>query len=153
NRCSAAVDTSPRRGDSYPSGWPRLPHRVGPPNPRHAHTGWKAGEPAPSAVVRRTSPGCFSALFLVAGHAGSRPTAMPTRSNEFDFIVVGTGSAGAVLASRLSEAPSARVLALEAGGPDVPPNVEVPALWYTLLGSDVDWGYRSVPQPGLGGRQ
>ena len=71
---------------------------------------------------------------------------------EFDFIVVGAGSAGAALAARLSENPDVGVLALEAGGPDIPPNVAVPYLWYTLLGSDVDWSYTTVPQPGLGGR-
>jgi choline dehydrogenase len=70
----------------------------------------------------------------------------------YDFIVVGTGSAGSVIASRLSEDPSVSVLALEAGGSEIPPNVANPSLWYTLLGSLVDWGYTSVPQPGLGGR-
>src|SRR5256885_2599737 len=72
---------------------------------------------------------------------------------EFDFIVVGAGSAGSVLAARLSEDSAARVLVLEAGGPEIPENVDNPSLWYTLLGSPVDWGYHSVPQPGLNGRQ
>ncbi len=72
--------------------------------------------------------------------------------NEYDFIIVGTGSAGSVLANRLSENPAHQVLALEAGGPDIPPAVADPSLWYTLLGSSVDWGYTSVPQPGLNGR-
>ena len=71
---------------------------------------------------------------------------------EFDFIVVGAGSAGAAVASRLSENPEVLVLALEAGGSEAPPNVHNPSLWFTLLGSEVDWGYSSVPQPGLGGR-
>jgi choline dehydrogenase len=70
----------------------------------------------------------------------------------YDFIIVGTGSAGSVLAARLSENPEVEVLALEAGGSDVPPEVADPALWYTLFGTAVDWGYTSVPQPGLGGR-
>lgn len=74
-------------------------------------------------------------------------------NNTYDFIVVGTGSAGSVLANRLSENPSTTVLALEAGGTEIPPNVHNPSLWYTLLGSEVDWGYKSVPQPGLGERQ
>ncbi len=72
--------------------------------------------------------------------------------SKYDFILVGLGSAGSVLANRLSEDPSVQVLALEAGGRDIPPNVANPSLWYTLLGSSVDWGYTSVPQPGLDGR-
>lgn len=70
----------------------------------------------------------------------------------YDFIIVGTGSAGSVLANRLSENPAVKVLALEAGGPEIPSNVENPSLWYTLFGSTVDWGYTSVPQPALDGR-
>jgi choline dehydrogenase len=70
----------------------------------------------------------------------------------YDFIIIGTGSAGSVLANRLSENPAVKVLALEAGGSEIPPNVENPSLWYTLFGSPVDWGYTSVPQPGLNGR-
>jgi choline dehydrogenase len=71
---------------------------------------------------------------------------------EHDFIVVGTGSAGAAVASRLSEISDVSVLALEAGGEPYPANVTNPALWYTLFGSDIDWGYLSVPQKGLNGR-
>jgi choline dehydrogenase len=74
-------------------------------------------------------------------------------TSEYDFIVVGAGSAGSVLATRLSEDPSAQVLALEAGGTDIPESVLNPSVWYTLFGSAVDWGYQSVPQPGLCGRQ
>src|SRR5436309_13318215 len=70
----------------------------------------------------------------------------------YDFIIVGTGSAGSVLANRLSEDPSVKVLALEAGGSEIPANVSNPSLWYTLLGSPVDWGYTSVPQLALNGR-
>ena len=73
-------------------------------------------------------------------------------ATQYDVVVVGAGSAGAVAAARLSENPDVQVLLLEAGGAEVPPNVHVPALWYTLLGSDVDWKYQSVPQPGLGDR-
>ncbi len=72
----------------------------------------------------------------------------------YDFIVVGAGSAGCVLANRLSENPDNKVLVIEAGGPpsSAPANVDIPSLWYTLLGSEIDWGYHSIPQPGLNGR-
>ncbi len=70
----------------------------------------------------------------------------------YDFIIVGTGSAGSVVANRLSENPQVKVLTLEAGGSEIPDNVSNPSLWFTLLGSSVDWGYTSVPQPGLNGR-
>ncbi len=72
--------------------------------------------------------------------------------NEFDYIIVGAGTAGSVLASRLTEDPDVRVLLLEAGDPWIPANVDAAPLWFTLLGSAVDWDYRSVPQVGLGGR-
>jgi len=72
---------------------------------------------------------------------------------EFDYVIVGGGTAGSVLAHRLSENPDVRVLVLEAGGDFVPANVDAAPLWYTLLGSTVDWGYQTVPQAGLGGRR
>lgn len=73
--------------------------------------------------------------------------------NEYDFIVVGAGSAGSTVANRLTEDSDASVLVLEAGGPEIPPNVEDPSLWYTLFGSSVDWGYKSVPQPNMEDRE
>jgi choline dehydrogenase len=71
---------------------------------------------------------------------------------EFDYIILGAGAAGSVLARRLSEDPAARVLVVEAGDAWIPANVDEAPLWFTLLGSEVDWDYRSVPQPSLGGR-
>lgn len=71
---------------------------------------------------------------------------------EFDYVIVGAGTAGSILAHRLTEDPDIRVLLLEAGGEWIPANVDVAPAWFTLLGSQVDWGYQSVPQPGLGDR-
>ncbi len=72
--------------------------------------------------------------------------------SRYDVVVVGTGSAGSVIARRLSEEPAVQVLALEAGGTEVPPNVLNPSLWFTLFGTSIDWGYISTPQPGLNNR-
>lgn len=73
-------------------------------------------------------------------------------TEEFDYVIVGGGTAGSVLADRLSEDPEVSVLVLEAGGAFVPAGVDAAPQWYTLLGSGVDWGYTTVPQAGLGGR-
>jgi choline dehydrogenase len=69
----------------------------------------------------------------------------------FDYVVVGGGTAGCVVAARLSEDPDARVLLLEAGRQDGTDEMSVPAKWLALLGSDVDWGFRTTPQAGLDG--
>lgn len=72
---------------------------------------------------------------------------------EADFIVVGAGSAGCAVAARLSENGRHRVLLLEAGGPDDHEDVHIPARFTNLLGSEMDWAYLTVPQPGLNGRR
>ena len=64
----------------------------------------------------------------------------------FDYVIVGAGSAGCVLANRLSADPSVRVLLLEAGPPDTLDTIQVPVLWTGLFGSEVDWDYRLEPQ-------
>jgi choline dehydrogenase len=71
--------------------------------------------------------------------------------NRFDYVVVGAGSAGCVMAARLSENPRNRVLLLEAGPADGPANMAVPSAWPSLIGSEVDWGYATVPQLAAGG--
>ena len=65
---------------------------------------------------------------------------------EYDYIIVGGGSAGCVLANRLSENPNVTVLLLEAGGPDEKTEIHIPAAYPTLQHSDVDWAYITVPQ-------
>jgi choline dehydrogenase len=70
----------------------------------------------------------------------------------YDYIIVGAGSAGCVLASRLSENADARVLLLEAGPPDVAAEIHIPAASYLLFKSTYDWDYQTVPQDRAGGR-
>ena len=70
-----------------------------------------------------------------------------------DYIVVGAGSAGCALASRLSEDGKRSVLLLEAGGPDAEPNIHIPARFSDLFHSGVDWDYETMPQAGLNGRR
>lgn len=70
----------------------------------------------------------------------------------YDFIVVGAGSAGAALAARLSEDGAHTVLLLEAGPAATRLNIRIPAAFYKLFRSPVDWAYETVPQPALAGR-
>ena len=65
----------------------------------------------------------------------------------YDYVIVGAGSAGCVLAARLSEDPDTSVLLLEAGPPDVNENVHVPLGYLKLARTEVDWDYDSAPEP------
>ncbi|KAI2870225.1 CAZyme family AA3 [Aspergillus niger] len=71
----------------------------------------------------------------------------------YDFVIIGGGTAGLVVASRLSEDPNTSVLVLEAGADlTADPRVNIPIFYAALLGSDADWKFKSSPQPGLNGR-
>jgi choline dehydrogenase-like flavoprotein len=71
----------------------------------------------------------------------------------YDFVIVGGGSAGCVLAARLSEDPSARVLLLEAGGSDRHPFYHVPAGFAKMTRGIGSWGWSTVPQRHMKGMQ
>jgi len=71
----------------------------------------------------------------------------------YDYVIVGAGSAGCVLAARLSEDPEVSVLLLEAGPPDVKENIHVPLGYLQLARTDVDWDYYSAPEPNCNGRR
>jgi choline dehydrogenase len=70
----------------------------------------------------------------------------------YDYVIVGGGSAGCVLASRLSEHPDSRVLLLEAGPPDTADEIHIPAAVNLLFQTAYDWNYQTTPQDRAGGR-
>ncbi len=72
---------------------------------------------------------------------------------DYDYIIVGAGSAGCALAARLSEDRDVTVLLLEAGGPDSRREIHIPAAFPQLFRSELDWGYQTEPQPRLNHRQ
>src|SRR5690606_22152151 len=73
--------------------------------------------------------------------------------SEADFVVVGAGSAGCVVAARLSEDSATQVALLEAGGWDRNPWIHIPVGFFkTIFNPDLTWGYQTDPIPGLDGR-
>jgi choline dehydrogenase-like flavoprotein len=74
-------------------------------------------------------------------------------SDTYDYIIVGAGTAGCLLANRLSAAPKTRVLLLEAGGKDNYPWIHIPVGYLYLMGNPrADWCFKTAAEPGLNGR-
>lgn len=69
-----------------------------------------------------------------------------------DYVIVGAGSAGCVLANRLTEDPDVRVILLEAGGRDLHPNVMIPAAFAKQFHTKLDWDFATDPEPHCDGR-
>ncbi len=75
-------------------------------------------------------------------------------SDTYDYIIIGAGSAGCVLANRLSEDPAVKVLVLEYGGSDKSIFIQMPtALSIPMNGTKYNWKYMTLPEPGLDGRR
>lgn len=71
----------------------------------------------------------------------------------YDYIIIGAGSAGCVMANRLSEDPQTSVLLLEAGGPDKKQEIHIPAAFSKLFKTTYDWAYQTEEEPYLNHRQ
>jgi choline dehydrogenase len=69
---------------------------------------------------------------------------------EYDYVIVGAGSAGCILAHRLSD--QASVLLVEAGPMEAPAETMIAYAWPRMIGGPADWAYQTTPQPGLSGR-
>src|SRR4051794_20734449 len=104
------------------------------------------GERTSRATAREVAEQCARSPTTTAP-----PAATIWHMIEYDYVIVGAGSAGCVLAARLSEDPAASVLLLEAGGEAS--GIEAiadPRLWPANAKTDVDWGYDTEVEPGTG---
>jgi choline dehydrogenase len=72
---------------------------------------------------------------------------------QYNYVVIGAGSAGCVVANRLTKDRQTTVLLLEAGNPDTKPEIQIPVECLKLIGSEIDWGYFSEPEPYLDNRK
>ena len=90
----------------------------------------------------------ITAVMMYQWMMNSGPVYINTFSPDvkYDYIIVGAGSAGCVLANRLTEDPNTTVLLLEAGPVDTKTEIHIPLAWAELINSEVDWYYKTVPQ-------
>jgi choline dehydrogenase len=89
----------------------------------------------------------------MTSNSASQASAALAAAGNYDFIIIGAGSAGSVLADRLSRNAGVRVLMLEAGRGRAPLATRIPAAFPTLFKSRHDWAFETEPEPALDGRR
>ncbi|TDH26382.1 choline dehydrogenase [Segetibacter sp. 3557_3] len=89
--------------------------------------------------------------YAISSYAGVE--ADSNKKNNYDYIIIGAGSSGCVIANKLTEDPSVKVLLLEAGARDTKPEIHQPGQWLSLKGTEVDWQYATQEEPFLNNRK
>src|SRR5208282_3910318 len=103
--------------------------------------------------ARSTPPSSGSCPHPSASRRTRAQWARGAQAAMHDYVIVGAGSAGCVLANRLSEDPGVRVLLLEAGGSDRSPKIKIPAAFPEQFRTKLDWNYQTDPEPHVDGRE
>ena len=98
----------------------------------------------------RTAITGITAVMMYQWMMNSGPVYINTFSPDvkYDYIIVGAGSAGCVLANRLTEDPNTTVLLLEAGPVDADPNIHIPFKYFNIRYTSINWQFKTVPQKG-----
>src|SRR5262249_4017968 len=114
-----------------------------------------AGTHIPEPVVMgRQHKRVYARLRRAMRGDGGRMSSGMRVSKAYDYVIVGAGSAGCVLANRLSEDEAARVLLIEAGGRDLNPLIHIPLGMGKMHEYDMfNWGYHTEPEPNMNGRE
>ena len=119
-------------------------------------TGFVASHRRPTRIDETTRPRLASKGYLV--HSKGARTRIVSevsgvKNTMFDYVIVGGGSAGCVLAARLSGDPTVKVALIEAGPPDDASEIHTPLAWPQLFKTQYDWDYAAEPEPWLDGRR